>query len=357
MHTHQVEPNLDDLDTPYPSSHHDCVFASNAVGGKSLPQRWILLDSCSSANLISDRTLLHNVHQATCPLVVHCNAGSVTLTEQGYFGSYPEPVWYNPSGLANIMSLNNISKYYQLTMDTMSDVAILLHRSDGSNMRFIPSGKGLYHHALKDDIDAWAMVNTVAERVDKYSKRAIQGARTARRFQNIVMRPGKRDMMEIAITHLRDCPVKRSDITAAEDIFGPNLGALKGKTVWRPNPHVAMGIDGVPPEIMKTHRSIVLTMDIMFINKIAFFVTMSRNLKSGTVEALPNRQIPTIIQHLKSVIALYRHRGFEISAILADNEFEAICPQFPMLNCAAANEHMPKVERFIQTIKDCMWST
>ena len=356
-HTHQVETNLDIMDTPYPSSHHDCAFASDTVGGKSLPQRWILLDSCSSANLISDRALLHNVHQAARPLVVHCNAGTVTLTEQGYFGSYPEPVWYNPSGLANIMSLNNISKYYQLTMDTMSDAAILLHKSNGSNMRFVPSGKGLYHHALKDDIDAWVMVSTVAEWADKYSQRAIQGARTARRFQNIVMRPGKRDMMEIAITHLRDYPIKRSDIAAAKDIFGPNLRSLKGKTVWQPNPHVAMGIDSVLPEIIKTHRSIILAMDIMFINKIAFFVTTSRNLKFGTVEALPNRQIPTIIQCLKSVIALYRHRGFEISTILADNEFEAIRPQFPMLNCAAANEHVPEVERLIQTIKDRVRST
>ena len=356
-HTQQVEPNLDIMDTPYLSSHRDCVLASSSTGGKPLPQRWILLDSCSSANLISDRTLLHSVHQAARPLVVHCNAGTVTLTEQGYFGSYPEPVWYNPSGLANIMSLNNISKYYQLTMDTMSDAAILLHKADGSSMRFIPSGNGLYHYALKDDIDTWVMVTTVAERADKYSQRAIQGARTARRFQNIVMRPGKRDMMDIAITHLRDCPIKRSDIAAAEDIFGPNLGSLKGKTVWRPNPHVAMGIDGVPPEIIKVHRSLILAMDIMFINKIAFFVTTSRNLKFGTVEALPNRQIPTIIQCLKSVIALYRHRGFEISAIMADNEFEAIRPQFPMLNCAAANEHVPEVERFIRTIKDRVRST
>ena len=118
-----------------------------------------------------------------------------------------------------------------------------------------------------------------------------------------------------------------------------------------------MGIDSVPPEIIKTHHSIILAMDIMFINKIAFFVMTSRNLKFGTVEALPNRQIPTITQCLKSVIALYRHRGFAISAILADNEFEAIHPQFPMLNCAAANEHVPEVERFIRTIKDHMRST
>ena len=153
--------------------------------------------------------------------------------------------------------------------------------------------------------------------------------------------------MEIAITHLRDCPVKRADIAVAKDIFGPNLGALKGKTAWWPNPHVAMGVDGVPPEIIKAHHSIVLTMDLMFINKVAFLVTISRNLKFGTVEALPNRQIPTITQCLRPAITLYRHRGFEVSAILADNEFEAIHPDFPMLNCAAGNEHVPEVERFI----------
>ena len=355
--THQPESNLDDPSAYYLPSHRDCVFASNALGCKPLPQRWILLDSCSSANLISDKTLLHSVHQAARPLTVHCNAGSMTLTEQGYFGSYPEPVWYNPSGLANIMSLSNVSKYYQVTMDTLSDAAILLHKSDGSSMRFIPSGKGLYHHALRDEADAWVMINTVAGQADKYTQRAIQGAKSARRFQNIVMRPGQRDMMEIAITHLRDCPVKRADIAAAEDIFGPNLGALKGKTVWRPNPHVAMGVDGVPPEIIQAHRSIILTMDIMFINKVAFLVTISRNLKFGTVEALPNRQIPTITQRLRSVVALYRHRGFEISAILTDNEFEAIRPDFPMLNCTAGNEHVPEVERFIRTIKDRVRST
>ena len=200
------------------------MFASNAIGSKPLPQRWILLNSCSLANLILDKTLLRNVHQAVRPLVVDCNAGSMTLTKQGYFGSYPEPVWYNTNGLANIMSLSNVSKYYQLTMDTLSDAAILLHKSDSSNMQFVPSGKGLYHHALRDEVDAWVMINTVAGQADKYNQRAIQGAKNARHFQNIVMRPGRQDMMEIAITHLRDCPVKRADIAAAEDIFIPNLG-------------------------------------------------------------------------------------------------------------------------------------
>ena len=116
--------------------------------------------------------------------------------------------------------------------------------------------------------------------------------------------------MDTSIQHLKDCPITRQDIMAATDIFGPNLGSLKGKTVHRPNPHVKTGTAGVPMEILSIHRDITLAIDIMFINKIQFLATTSRNLKFGTVEALNNRQIPTIINKLKSIIKLYEHHGF-----------------------------------------------
>ena len=94
--------------------------------------------------------------------------------------------------------------------------------------------------------------------------------------------------MDTSIQHLKDCPITRQDIMAATDILGPNLGSLKGKTVHRPNPHVKTRTAGVPMEILSIHHDIMLAIDIMFINKIPFLVTTSRNLKFGMVEALNN---------------------------------------------------------------------
>ena len=37
--------------------------------------------------------------------------------------------------------------------------------------------------------------------------------------------------MDVAIKHLKHCPITKGDIMAADDIFGPNLGSLTGKTV------------------------------------------------------------------------------------------------------------------------------
>ena len=203
----------------------------------------------------------------------------------------------------------------------------------------------------------WTFITTVADKADKYTHRAIQRARAARRFQNIIMRPGARQLMDVAVTHLKGCPLTKADVQAAEDIYGPNLGALKGKTVDRPNPHVPSGVDHVPTSIMDVHHAVTLAIDIMFINKVAFLVTTSRNLKFGTVEALSNRQITTIIAKVKSVCQIYHHRGFRVTMILGDPEFKPICGTFPQLNCCAADEHVPDIERYIRTVKDRVRST
>ena len=43
--------------------------------------------------------------------------------------------------------------------------------------------------------------------------------------------------------------------------------------------------------------------------------------------------------------------------ILGDPEFEPIQATFPQLNCCAADEHVPAIERYIRTVKDRVWST
>ena len=198
----------------------------------------------------------------------------------------------------------------------------------------------------------WVHINTVKGQADKYSKRAIKNAIAARKVQNITMRPSDHESMDISIKHLANCPITRVDIIAAKDILGPNLGSLKGKTVRHPNKHVPGGMEGVPHEIMSLHKNVTLCIDIMFINKIPFLVTISRNLKFRMVEDLDNRQVPTICKKLQSLVKLYEHQGFKVTTILADPEFKPIRSEFPMLNCCGADEHIPDVERFIRTLKD-----
>jgi hypothetical protein len=151
-----------------------------------------------------------------------------------------------------------------------------------------------------------------------------------------------------------NCPVNAADITAAEDIYGTNLGSLRGKTVHRPNSHIQTGVDGVPPEIMLLHREVTLAVDIMFINAVPFFITVSRNIKFGTVHCVSDRKIPTVLKALREVVNLYTNRGFRVNTILADPEFRPMQNDIPgaQMHCCGADEHVPDIERYIRTVKD-----
>jgi hypothetical protein len=174
----------------------------------------------------------------------------------------------------------------------------------------------------------------------------------------VIGRPSTRDYVKIVKGGmLANCPVSRADIKAAEDIFGPNLGSLKGKTVRRKNGHIPSLVANVPYNIIKQYKDITLLFDIMFVNKIAFLVSVSRHLRFGTTYRLASRQTGVVGKALVGVIKFYRQRGFRIRECHdGDGEFEPLHADLAdaqaQLNITAEDEHVPEVERYIHTIKE-----
>jgi hypothetical protein len=76
------------------------------------------------------------------------------------------------------------------------------------------------------------MLATVVDKSMSYTKGAYKKATMARKLQNIIMLPSSRKYRDVIVDYLRDCPVTKADIRAAEDIFSPNLRLLIGKMVW-----------------------------------------------------------------------------------------------------------------------------
>ena len=148
------------------------------------------------------------------------------------------------------------------------------------------------------------------------------------------------------------------DIATTECIFGPNLGALKGKTPKHRSVPVAGHIDGVLPIILYCFQKVVLATDIMFVNKIPFLITVSCGLYLGTIEALQNCQVPIVAVSINHVIQIYQYWGFWIATALADPEFEPLQVSFGHIsfNFCAQDEHIPKIECYIRTVKDRAWS-
>jgi hypothetical protein len=176
---------------------------------------------------------------------------------QSRLGDFPEPVWYNPKGVANILSLNSVKRHYQVKYDSEGDDTFIVTDGTGRELHFKPTKKGLY--ALRGPsygTGHWSFLNTVSGKKDMYTKRELKAAAHACQVQNIMMYPSKRQYLAISDNNLlRNNPVQRANIEAAEDIFGSNLGALKGKTVMQNGKPVDGRITGVPAAIKDRYRS------------------------------------------------------------------------------------------------------
>jgi hypothetical protein len=122
-----------------------------------------------------------------------------------------------------------------------------------------------------------------------------------------------------------NCDVTRQDILNAEDIFGPNHGSLKGKTVRTASQQVrARGLVPIPTTIMAHYRRVVLCLDVMKVNKMSFLVTMSHAIQFVTHAWLKNAKTDTILANITEVRNVYLKRGFLLEIIEADGQFEPL---------------------------------
>jgi hypothetical protein len=123
---------------------------------------------------------------------------------------------------------------------------------------------------------------------------------------------------------IKNVPVTLEDIKLAEQIYGPDIGALKGKTTRaKPVPVVKDYIE-IPNELITAHQDVVLCMDGMKINGVPFLTTISRNIMYRTTEWIPNQTPQAYRSVLDNVFRIYNLADFKITTILCDNEFQPL---------------------------------
>jgi hypothetical protein len=106
--------------------------------------------------------------------------------------------------------------------------------------------------------------------------------------------------------------------------------------------------------IVEKCKNIRLFLDIFWVNGNPFYHTISEHIKFRTVSAIKNRFKNTLKVEAQAVMQLYRSRGFEITRVEADQEFEPIKHELlpTLVNIADTDDHVAEVERSIRTVKN-----
>ena len=89
-----------------------------------------------------------------------------------------------------------------------------------------------------------------------------RSSRPTRHGTSITSCPPTRKLIEQMLPQLNGCPLNSSNFKIADDIYGPNFGAMKGKTIRCPNPHINARSYPVPSNIIAAHLVLVLKINI-----------------------------------------------------------------------------------------------
>ena len=318
---------------------------------------WVLLDNQSTCHVFNNKRLLKNIR--TCnekdAIRIKSNGNGVLIVNE--VGDLPGvgTVHYHKDSIANVLSFSKISKDYQITFNNKVDNCFIVHRRN-NKLKFLRSPKGLYFYDTRKPTSGLQMVQTVKDNENAFTKRQVQQARLARQLYTLLGRPSHDNFLKfVRNNYLKNCPIDVDDANRSIRIYGPDIPALRCKTVRSQTHHVIVPeISPVPEEILRDHPNIHLCTDICFINIVPFLITISRTIKLRTVDHIRDVQQETVIKSLQHVIKIYTSRGFSVPQIHADNGFRCmendLLPR--RLNLAAAGEHVPEGERRIRTLKE-----
>ena len=157
-----------------------------------------------------------------------------------------------------------------------------MHKEDGEQQKFQQSKRGLYYLDTATTTNhAVLAVSTVEHNKSNYTDRDYSRAVLARKAQILVGYPELRDFLAyIDENAILNCPITRQDAINAHAIFGRSLGAIQGKTTRRKLKAILAAVaNSLPNDILDTYRNVTLCVDLMFVNRIPFFMSITEKIQ------------------------------------------------------------------------------
>ena len=318
----------------------------------------ILLDSESTMDLFCNKDFVENIRESNSKIKILTIGGSMTTSQKVDIPGY-RSVWYSPKAIANIYSLAKINKYFRVIYDSDNDDGFVVNRTKAGlpTLYFTEHPSGLHIYDPRQDHQLF--LQTVQGNMEGFTKQQLARAKTAKELLHTLAFPSKTDFKwAVTSNQIKDCPITAKDIENAEIIWGRDVATLKGKTVRGKVPKTREITLQVPRDFLKHNREVNLQVDVFFVNEIAFFATLSAGIYYTSVTHINSRKATNLFNAFKQLYKFYLQRGFRITLVNGDPEFEPLAklivdmPRAPRTNVASANEHVEKLDRRIRVLKE-----
>jgi hypothetical protein len=334
----------------------------------------IILDSGSTIGAtIMNPDLITNLRKSKKTLRMSTNAGTKDIKLEGEVINFGK-AWYDPSMMTNIFSLSGMADKHRVEYDSSKEDAFKIHTPDGI-IKFSRTPEGLYAYkpsakykkavAMTKNPVTYTQVETleqhhvttVKENMTGFTKREVDGAKLARKVYRALGCPSLESFKHALRTNLiKNCPVTTQDAINAEHIFGPDVGAIKGKTTRKPPPVVRDDHIEIPDEI-KNRDNLTLCMDIMYVWGLPTLTAVDKTIRYRSAEPLDDRTTKSLYSSLDVILREYNKAGHTITSIHCDREFRRMMNPVSdeldvEMNYTNTDDHVPEAERNNRVLKE-----
>lgn len=334
-----------------------CSFAH----GENLKE-FILLDSDSTDTVFCNSKYVTNIRDSNEVLRLNTNGGVLEVNKKcdvPHLGTH----WFSDNAITNVISLAHMADKFRVTYDSDKEKAMIVHLPN-KTVKFHQMKNGLYgrnpsHEDMPQKLKA-QMINTMKENEMFVTPSQLEKAKRARKLYESMGTPTTQDLKAmIRMNLIRDNIVTTKDVDLAETIFGPDVGAIKGKTTrQRPTPINDTKIE-IPSELLAVNEEVELSMDGLKVNSLDFLTTITNSLFYRTAQYLTSTHAKVYGRCIDEILAVYKRGGFIVKEIHCDNEFHSVLDSFAAhqnppisVKYAAPLEHVPRAERNNRVIKE-----
>ena len=205
---------------------------------------------------------------------------------------------------------------------------------------------------------ATSHMSTAAESRGNCATAEFERAKAARKLCHASGAPSAANHKKILRSNqMKDCPAVEKDADVATTNFGPDVATLEGKTPQRTPRAMIQDLIVTPPELVRKHSSIDLCVGVTHINEIRFMTLISHPICFRKTATADNGKTETMCDCSDKISQACNSGGHRIDVIDCDNGFCSIMEDVKdeskcSMNCTAAQDHEPRVERNNGTVKN-----
>ena len=150
------------------------------------------------------------------------------------------------------------------------------------------------------------MLNTLKENMSFLSPRQQQQAKKAKKLYKAMGTPTVDDLKAmIRMNLIRNNEVTTDDINLATRAYGPDIGALKGKTTRSKTTPVTNNKIEIPEELINVQKDVALSIDGSNVNSLDFLTTISHDIYYRTAQYVQQRKAPINEKCIEEVDTIY----------------------------------------------------